>query len=48
MVVFALLAGSTEKTWSNLFFKKRASLARRPASAAATGDDSRPTVETVK
>src|SRR5215470_4203092 len=47
MAVLALLAGSTVKTWSNLFLKKRASFARRPASAAATGDDSRPTVETV-
>src|SRR5947209_16943648 len=47
MVVLALRAGSTVKTWSYLFFKKRASFARRPASAAATGDDSNPTVETV-
>src|SRR5512140_1310921 len=44
---FALAAGSTVNTWSYLFLKYRASFARRPASAAATGDDSRPTVETV-
>src|SRR6266508_1967226 len=47
MVVWALIAGSTVKTWSHLFLTKRTSFARRPASAAATGDDSRPTVETV-
>ena len=47
MVVVALPAGSTVKTWSYLFLTKRASFARRPASAAATGDDSSPTVETV-
>src|SRR3954447_7445410 len=39
-------AGSTVKTWSYLFLKYRASLARRPARASATGDDSRPVVET--
>src|SRR5262249_61820612 len=37
MVDLALLAGSTAKTWSYLFLKTRASFARRPASAAATG-----------
>src|SRR5690349_6116998 len=42
----ASLAGSTVKTWSYLFLKYRASLARRPARASATGEDSRPTVET--
>ncbi|RDI68038.1 hypothetical protein DFR76_102439 [Nocardia pseudobrasiliensis] len=47
MVDFALLAGSTVKTWSYLFLKYRASFARRPASASATGEDSRPTVDTV-
>src|SRR5690242_9262658 len=40
-------AGSTVNTWSYLFLKYRASFARRPASASATGDDSRPAVETV-
>src|SRR3954451_11548365 len=39
-------AGSTVKTWSYLFLKYRASLARRPARASATGDDSSPVVET--
>src|SRR5690242_18902570 len=43
----ALAAGSTVKTWSYLFLKYRASFARRPASAGATGDDSRPVVDTV-
>src|SRR3954447_9378435 len=47
IVFLALAAGSTVKTWSYLFLKYRASLARRPARASATGDDSRPTVETV-
>src|SRR5215467_6580151 len=47
MVVVALPAGSTVKTWPHLFLTKRASFARRPASAAATGDDSRPAVETL-
>src|SRR6516165_2031374 len=46
-VVLALLAGSTVKTWPHFLATKRASFARRPASAAVTGDDSRPTVETV-
>src|SRR4051794_38754306 len=46
IVFFALLAGSTTKTWSYLFLKYRASFARNPASAGATGDDSSPTVET--
>src|SRR3954468_4975880 len=46
-VVLALLAGSTVKSWSYLFLKYRASLARSPARAAATGDDSRPTAETL-
>jgi hypothetical protein len=39
-------AGLTVNTWSYLFFQYRASLARRPASASATGLDSRPTVDT--
>jgi hypothetical protein len=47
LFALALAAGSTVKTWSYLFLKKRASCARRPASAVATGDDSRPTVETL-
>src|SRR3954467_6470061 len=42
----ALAAGSTVKTWSYLFLKYRASFARSPASASATGEDSSPTVET--
>jgi hypothetical protein len=46
IVVPASLAGSTVKSWSYLFLKYRASFARRPASASATGDDSRPVVET--
>src|SRR4030081_3922749 len=46
MVVLALLAGSTVKTWSYLFLKERASLARKPASAPANGDDSSPIVDT--
>src|SRR4030081_2055944 len=45
-VAGALLAGSMVKTWPYLFLKYRASFARRPASAAAAGDDSRPTVDT--
>jgi hypothetical protein len=47
MAARASLAGSTVKTWSYLFLKYRASFARRPASASATGDDSSPTVDTV-
>src|SRR3954462_11224083 len=46
IVASAVDAGSTVKTWSYLFLKYRASLARRPASASATGDDSSPVVET--
>jgi hypothetical protein len=45
-VVLALLAGSTVKSWSYLFLEA-ASFVRRPASATASGDDSRPLVETV-
>jgi hypothetical protein len=40
-------AGSTAKTCPYLFLKYLASLARRPASASATGEDSSPAVETV-
>src|SRR3954451_7391151 len=46
MVASASLAGSTVKSWSYLFLKYRASFARRPASASANGEDSRPAVET--
>ena len=42
-----VLAASVVKTWSYLLLKYRASLARRPARATATGDDWRPSVETV-
>jgi len=35
------------KSWSYSFLKYRASFARSQASASATGDDSRPMVETV-
>src|SRR3954469_24821547 len=45
-VVLASSAGSVVKTWSYLFLKYRASFARSPASASATGDDSSPTVDT--
>lgn len=38
----ALAAGSTVKTWLYLVLKEWASCARRPASAAATGDDTKP------
>src|SRR4051794_12426550 len=47
MIGFAEVAGCTVKSWSYLFLKYRASFARRPPSAAATGEDTRPTVETV-
>src|SRR5262245_13228428 len=43
----ALSAGSVLKVRSYLFLKYRASLARKPASAFVTGEDQRPTVETV-
>src|SRR4051794_36599296 len=46
MVASASLAGSTVKSWSYLFLKYRASFARSPASGSATGEDSRPAVET--
>src|SRR4051812_9965083 len=46
IVSVASLAGSTAKSWSYLFLKYRASFARRPARASATGDDSRPAVDT--
>ena len=47
MVALASLAGSTLKSMLYLLLKYRASFGHRPASAVATGDDSRPTVETV-
>src|SRR3954463_12095522 len=46
IVAFALGAGSTGKATAYLFLKYRASLARRPARASATGELSRPTVDT--
>src|SRR5579875_618156 len=46
IVAAASSAGSTVNVWSYLFLKYRASFARRPASAGATGEDSRLTVET--
>src|SRR5262249_35037794 len=46
MSAFDLDAGSVTKVCEYLLWKYRASLARRPASASTTGEDSRPTVET--
>jgi len=45
--LLCLRGGSTAKSWSYSFLKYRASFARKPARAVATGDDSRPTVDTV-
>jgi hypothetical protein len=43
----ASAAGDVVNTWPYLVLKYRASFARRPARASATGEDSRPWVETV-
>jgi hypothetical protein len=47
MVAGASAAGWTANVCPYLFLKYRASFARKPASAGATGDVSSPTVETV-